>query len=76
MAALYTAGIVRNHPFADGNKRTGFVAGVVFLELHGFEFKANEADATQAVMALAAGTLDEEGYTAWLRESAKYERGR
>ena len=68
MAALYTAGIVRNHPFADGNKRTGFVAG--------FEFKANEADATQAVMALAAGTLDEEGYTAWLRESAKYERGR
>jgi death-on-curing protein len=76
MAALYTAGIVCNHPFADGNKRTGFVAGVVFLELHGFEFKANEADATQAVMALAAGTLDEAGYTAWLRESAKNKRGR
>jgi death-on-curing protein len=76
MAALYTAGIVCNHPFADGNKRTGFVAGVVFLELHGFEFKANEADATQAVMALAAGTLDEAGYTAWLRESEKNKRGR
>jgi death on curing protein len=76
MAALYTAGIVRNHPFIDGNKRTGFVIGVLFLELHGFDFKASEADATQAVMALAAGTLDEAGYAAWLRESAKRRRRR
>jgi death-on-curing protein len=68
MASLYTAGIVRNHPFVDGNKRTGFVIGVLFLELHGFDFKASEEDATQAVMALAAGTLDETGYAAWLRE--------
>ena len=74
MAALYTAGMVRNHPFvvpfAGGNKRTGFVIGVLFLELHGFDFKASEADATQAVMTLAAGTLDEAGYAAWLRENA------
>lgn len=76
MAALYTAGIVRNHPFVDGNKRTGFVIGVLFLELHGFEFKASEADATQAVMSLAAGTLDEAGYAAWLREIAKRRPGR
>jgi death-on-curing protein len=76
MAALYTAAIVRNHPFVDGNKRTGFVIGVLFLELHGFDFKASEADATQAVMALAAGTLDEGGYTAWLRENAKNKRRR
>jgi death-on-curing protein len=76
MAALYTAGIVRNHPFVDGNKRTGFVIGVLFLELHGFEFKASEADASQAVMALAAGTLDEAASTAWLRENAKPKRGR
>jgi death on curing protein len=66
----------RNHPFADGNKRTGFVIGVLFLELHGFDFTASEADATQAVMALAAGTLDEAGYTAWLRENAKRRRRR
>ncbi len=76
MAALYTAGIVRNHPFVDGNKRTGFVAGVLFLELHGFDFKAREEDATQAVMGLAAGTLDELGYTAWVRENAKRKPGR
>jgi death-on-curing protein len=76
MAALYTAAIVRNHPFVDGNKRTGFVIGVLFLELHGFDFKASEEDATQAVMALAAGTLDEGGYTAWLRENARNKRRR
>jgi len=69
MAALYTAGIVRNHPFLDGNKRTGFVVGVLFLELHGFDFRAGEADATQAVMSLAAGTLDETGFAAWLRQN-------
>lgn len=67
MAAAYTAGIVRNHPFVDGNKRTGFVVGILFLELNGCRFTASEEDATQAVMALAAGTLDEPGYTAFLR---------
>jgi death-on-curing protein len=76
MAALYTAGIVRNHPFIDGNKRTGFVIGVLFLELHGFDFKASEADATQSVMALAAGTIDKAGYAAWLRYNAKRKRRR
>jgi len=76
MAALYTAGIVRNHPFVDGNKRTGFVIGVLFLELHGFDFKASEADATQAVMGLAAGTLDEAAYVSWLRENVRRKRGR
>jgi death on curing protein len=74
MAALYTAGIVRNHPFVDGNKRTGFVIGVLFLELNGFDFKASEEDATHAVMGLAAGTLDEAGYSAWLRENTKRKR--
>jgi death-on-curing protein len=74
MAGLYTAGIVRNHPFVDGNKRTGFVIGVLFLELHSFDFKASEADATQAVMGLAAGTLDEAAYVAWLRKNVRRRR--
>jgi death-on-curing protein len=74
MAALYAAGIVRNHPFVDGNKRTGFVLGVLFLELHGFAFTASEEDATQAVMGLASGALEEAGYTAWLRENSKRKR--
>jgi len=76
MAALYTAGIVRNHPFVDGNKRTGFLIGVLFMELHGFDFEANEEDAAQAVFALAAGALDETAYTAWLRANSKLKRRR
>ena len=75
MAALYTAGIVRSHPFVDGNKRTGFVVGVLFLELNGLSFTASEADATQAIMGLAAGTLDETAYTAWLRANSKRRGG-
>jgi death-on-curing protein len=74
LAAVYTAGLVRNHPFVDGNKRTGFAIGVVFLELNGFDFKASEEDATQAVFALAAGEMDEAGYTAWLRANVKRRR--
>ncbi len=69
LAALYTAGLVRNHPFVDGNKR-----GIVFLELNGFDFKASEEDATQAVFALAAGTLDEPEYTTWLRANIERRR--
>ena len=67
MAAAYTAGIVRNHPLVDGNKRTGVVVGILFLELNGYRFTASELDATNAVLALAARTLDEAGYTAFLR---------
>ncbi|MBL8247795.1 MAG: type II toxin-antitoxin system death-on-curing family toxin [Candidatus Competibacter sp.] len=67
LAAAYTVGIVRNHPFIDGNKRTGFVVGILFLELNGYRFTANEADAAQAVLGLAAGTLDEASYAAFLR---------
>lgn len=71
LAALYTVGIVRNHPFVDGNKRTGFVVGVLFLELHGYKFKASEEDATQAVLGLASGSLDEAAYEDWFRGNAK-----
>jgi death on curing protein len=74
LAALYAAGLVRNHPFVDGNKRTGFAIGIVFLELNGFVFRATEEDATQAVLAVAAGELDEAGYAAWLRSNVKRRR--
>jgi death-on-curing protein len=69
LAAAYTAGIVGNHPFVDGNKRTGFVVGVLILELNGYRFTAIEEDAAQAVVSLAAGNLDEEGFIAFLREN-------
>jgi death-on-curing protein len=66
LAAVYTAAIVRNHPFVDGNKRTGFVVGVLLLELNGYAFSAPEEEAAQAVIALAAGQFDEGGYAAFL----------
>jgi death-on-curing protein len=74
LAALYTAGIVRNHPFVDGNKRTGFAIGIAFLELNGFVFQSTEEDATTSVFALAGGDLDETGYATWLRSNAKRRR--
>jgi death on curing protein len=71
LAAAYTAGIVSNHPFVDGNKRTGFVIGILFLEMNGYRFTATEESAAQIVMSLAAGTLDESALAAWMRENAK-----
>ena len=66
LAAGYAAGIIRAHPFADGNKRTGFVAAVLFVELNGYHFVASEEDAAEIVLAFAAGTLDEEEFAGWL----------
>jgi death-on-curing protein len=74
MATAYTAGIVRNHPFVDGNKRTGFVVGILFLELNGYRFTASEEDAAQAVLALAAGNLDEAGYSSFLRGNVAHRK--
>ena len=67
----YTAGIVQNHPFVDGNKRTGFVVGVLFLELNGYRFTASEADAAQAVLELAAGTVDETRFCDFIRANVE-----
>jgi len=71
LAAKYTAGIVQNHPFVDGNKRTGFVIGVLFLELNGYRFTASEEAAAQAVLELAAGTMDERGFCEFLRANSE-----
>jgi death on curing protein len=71
LAAKYTAGIVQNHPFVDGNKRTGFVVGVLFLELNGYRFTASEEAAAQAVLELAAGTMDERGFCEFLRANSE-----
>lgn len=73
LATVYTAGIVQNHPFVDGNKRTGFVVGVLFLELNGYRFTASEVAAAQAVLELAAGSIDEEGFCAFLRANVERE---
>lgn len=71
MAASYAAGIILNHPFLDGNKRTGFMSSAAFLELNGHELTATETDAVIQTLALAAGALEESGYAAWLRANSR-----
>jgi death-on-curing protein len=71
LAAIYTAGIVRNHPFIDGNKRTGFIVGILFLELNGYRFTASEEDAANAVLALAASEIDDQHYAAFIRANCQ-----
>ena len=67
LAASYGYGISRNHPFIDGNKRTGFVAAELFLRLNGWELRADDASCVLTMLAVAAGDLPEEAFAAWLR---------
>jgi death-on-curing protein len=73
MAAAYTAGIVGNHPFIDGNERTGFVVGVLVLELNGHRFTASEEDAVKSILKLAGGEIDAVGYAEFLRANTRAE---
>ena len=68
LAAAYAYGLVRNHPFADGNKRTGWVVARLFLADNGFRLQFDPAEAVRMVEALAAGKLSEAEVAAWLRE--------
>ena len=71
LAASYGYGIVKNHPFIDGNKRTGFVVAVTFLECNGWHLEASEVDATVSTLALAAGEMSEAAYAEWLKANSK-----
>jgi death-on-curing protein len=71
LAASYAAAIVRDHPFFDGNKRTGFMMAATFLELNGLVFAATEESVVKETLALAAGKLKESGYAAWLKTNSR-----
>ena len=71
MAAGYAAGIIRNHPFLDGNKRTGFMLAVTFLELNGLRFTATEESVVERTVALASKAITEAAYAAWIKANAK-----
>jgi death-on-curing protein len=74
LAALYAAGIVKNHPFADGNKRTGYVACELFLLANGLALTAPDEECIAMTLALAAGEANAESYAAWLRDNVKKPR--
>jgi len=67
LAAAYGFGLVRNHPFVDGNKRTGFIAAATFLLLNGCQIEASEGDVVMVFRQLAAGALTEQQLADWFR---------
>jgi death-on-curing protein len=68
LAAAYGYGLVRDHPYNDGNKRVGFVVMATFLGLNGYEFVATESDVVTTIVALASGSLDEEALADWIKK--------
>lgn len=74
LAAAYAFGIARNHPFVDGNKRTAYVVCRTFLVLNGWDLVGDLVDRYPIFLGLAAGEIDEDELTAWLREHARPDR--
>jgi death on curing protein len=69
LAAAYGYGIVKNHPFIDGNKRTALVVTETFLNLNGLALRADDATCVAVIEALAGGTMKEEKFARWIREN-------
>ncbi len=67
LASAYAFGIARNHPFADGNKRTAWVMARLFLRLNDVTIAFGKEDAIRTMLALASGTLSEEALATWFR---------
>lgn len=70
LAATLTFGIVMNHPFVDGNKRTGYLAGFVLLHLNGWDMTVPEQEVVQTILSLASGELQEEQLTDWFTRNS------
>jgi death-on-curing protein len=76
LAAAYGYGLSRSHPYQDGNKRTAFLAMVVFLELNGWSFRAEEDEVVTEMVRLAAGGVSEAALASWLRDHSTKRRRR
>lgn len=71
LATAYIYGILKNHPFVDGNKRTAFMTGFVFLARNGKTLDAPEAETTQAILDLTADTMTEAEFALWLKKNCE-----
>ena len=71
LAADYCLGIVKNHPFVDGNKRSGILAAATFLSLNGYDFHPEEAAIEHMIVGLAAGEVDADTLSRWFADSAE-----
>ncbi len=70
LAAAYCAGIVKNHPFIDGNKRTGDLTARAFLFRNGYLFEPDEADEVHMIVALAAREIEEDVLARWISDNS------
>ncbi|MBJ6132052.1 type II toxin-antitoxin system death-on-curing family toxin [Ochrobactrum sp. Q0168] len=68
LAAAYLFGLLKNHPFVDGNKRTGLAAADLFLYFNGYSLEAEQEDVIQLVLMVATGEIDENGAAAFFRD--------
>ena len=68
LAAACAFGLARNHPFADGNKRSAAVVALTFLLLNDVAFEITEAELVVMTLALAAGDLSEDQVARWFRD--------
>lgn len=75
LAAAYAYGLVKNHPFVDGNKRAAFLAVGLFLSINGYRLTARQADATETMLALARGDLSEQEMAMWIKQNTKQTLG-
>ncbi len=71
MAAAYAFGLVKNHAFLDGNKRTAWGCCQLFLKINGAGVRAPADEAEENVVALATGAMSEAGFAGWLRGMAR-----
>jgi death-on-curing protein len=71
-AALFDS-LVRNHPFVDGNKRTGIAAATIFLRLNGRRLTASNAEVEAFTLAVARGETSLEAIADWLRQNSARE---
>jgi death-on-curing protein len=69
LAAAYSFGLAKNHPFLDGNKRTAFVAVELFLRLNGFVLDAEDTACVLTMLAVAGGEMDEQNFADWIRKN-------
>ena len=74
LAAAYAFGLVKNHPYRDGNKRVGFLAMVTFLGMNGQELTATDAGVVAEILALAGGTVSEDALADWIRRHSSKRR--
>jgi death on curing protein len=75
LAASYAYGILRNHPFVDGNKRAAFASIIVFLGLNGIDFDVSAGAATAIIFGAAAGEINEDGLTRWIADNLRVVSG-